>query len=75
MGVIFRVLGCTFEVHPGCIPIAVTSSVTLFADFGTDKLLQGILLGLALHHYFLDQFIWKTSKDKELAKDLKLDGA
>lgn len=75
MGVIFRVLGCTFEVHPGCIPIAVTSNVMLFADFGTDKLLQGILLGLAFHHYFLDQFIWKTSKDKELAKDLKLDTA
>ena len=72
VGVIFRVLGCTFEVHPGCIPIAVTSNVMLFADFGTDKLLQGILMGLAFHHYFLDQFIWRTSKDKELAKDLKL---
>lgn len=72
VGVIFRVLGCTFEVHPGCIPIAVTSNVMLFADFGTDKLLQGILLGLAFHHYFLDQFIWKTSKDKELAKDLNI---
>lgn len=75
IGVIFRVLGCTFEVHPGCIPIAITSNIMLFADFGTDKLLQGILLGLAFHHYFLDQFIWKTSKDKELAKDLKLQEA
>ncbi|MCR9131447.1 MAG: hypothetical protein NXI08_02695 [bacterium] len=75
MGVIFRVLGCTFEVHPGCIPIAVTSNVILFADFGTDKLLQGILLGLAFHHYFLDQFIWKTSKDKELARDLNMQNA
>ncbi|MBO6794484.1 MAG: hypothetical protein JJ895_11280 [Balneolaceae bacterium] len=72
MGIIFRVLGCTFEVHPGCIPIAITSNVMLFADFGTDKLLQGALLGLAFHHYFLDQFIWKTSKDKELAKDLNI---
>ncbi len=75
VGVIFRVLGCTFEVHPGCIPIAVTSNVMLFADFGTDKLLQGIFMGLAFHHYFLDQFIWRTSKDKELAKDLKLQNA
>ncbi len=72
VGIIFRVLGCTFEVHPGCIPIALSSNVILFADFGTDKLLLGILMGLAFHHYFLDQFIWKTSKDKELAKDLKL---
>lgn len=75
MGVVFRLLGCTFEVHPGCIPFMVTSEKMLFADFGTDKLLQATLLGLALHHYFLDQFIWKTSKDKELAKDLKLDEA
>ncbi|RNC84703.1 MAG: hypothetical protein ED557_06915 [Balneola sp.] len=75
VGVIFRILGCTFEVHPGCIPIAVTSNVMLFADFGTDKLLQGIFMGLAFHHYFLDQFIWRTSKDKELAKDLKLQNA
>ncbi|HCD52527.1 MAG TPA: hypothetical protein DEQ34_08775 [Balneolaceae bacterium] len=73
MGVVFRLVGCTFEVHPGCIPFMVTSEKMLFADFGTDKLLQGLLLGFALHHYFLDQFIWRTSKDKELAKDLKLD--
>ena len=73
MGVIFRLIGCTFEVHPGCIPFMVTSEKMLFADFGTDKLLQGLLLGFALHHYFLDQFIWRTSKDQELAKDLKLD--
>ncbi|MEP1139526.1 MAG: hypothetical protein ABJH44_04795, partial [Balneola sp.] len=72
MGVIFRLIGCTFEVHPGCIPFMVTSEKMLFADFGTDKLLQGLLLGFALHHYFLDQFIWRTSKDKGLAKDLKL---
>jgi len=73
MGIIFRVIGCTFEVHPGCIPVMITSKVMMFANFGTDRLLQAMLLGFALHHYFLDQFIWRTSKDKELAKDLKLD--
>ncbi len=72
MGVIFRVIGCTFEVHPGCIPVMITSKKMMFADFGTDRLLQALLLGFALHHYFLDQFIWRTSKDKELAKDLKI---
>lgn len=72
VGVVFRVIGCTFEAHPGCIPIVLSSDIMLFADFGTDKVLLAGLMGFAFHHYFLDQFIWKTSKDKELAKDLKL---
>lgn len=72
MGVLFRLLGCTFEVHPGCVPFVMTSDVNLFGNINTDKLLLGILFGLAMHHYFIDQYIWKTSKDKRLVKDLKL---
>ncbi|TNE74709.1 hypothetical protein EP331_00805 [bacterium] len=72
MGVLVRLLGCSIEVHPGCFPFYISSEKMLFADMGADKLFQGVLIGFALQHYFLDQFIWRTSKDKELNKDLKL---
>ncbi|AEN73824.1 hypothetical protein Rhom172_1911 [Rhodothermus marinus SG0.5JP17-172] len=70
---IFRLLGCTFDVHPGCAPFVITSEVPLFGELHTDALLKGFLIGFPLHHYFVDQFIWKPSRSKELRKDLKLE--
>lgn len=75
MGVIVRLLGCTIEIHPGCFPFYISSDEQMFGVFHKDRLLQGLLIGFALQHYFLDQFIWRTSKDKELAKDLKVSEA
>ncbi len=71
--VIFRLLGCSLEIHPGCGPFVITSNVQLFGGMNTDSLLKAVFLGFPLHHYFVDQFIWKTSKDKELKRDLKLE--
>jgi hypothetical protein len=70
---VFRLLGCTFDVHPGCIPFVISSDVQLFGAIHTDALLKGFMLGFPLQHYFIDQFIWKTSKSKSLRKDLKLE--
>lgn len=70
---IFRLLGCTFDVHPGCAPFVITSEVSLFGELHTDALLKSFLIGFPLHHYFVDQYIWKPSKSKELRKDLKLE--
>lgn len=70
---IFRLLGCTFAIHPGCVPFVITSDIQLFGDVHTDALLKGFLLGFPLQHYFIDQYIWKTSKSKALRKDLKLE--
>jgi hypothetical protein len=70
---IFRLLGCSFELHPGCTPFLFTSDINLYGSFHADALLKGFLVGFPLHHYFVDQFIWKTSKSKELQKDLKLE--
>ena len=71
---VFRLLGCTLNVHPGCAPFLITSEITLFGDLQTDALLKAALLGFPLHHYFVDQFIWKTSKSKELQEDLRIEG-
>lgn len=70
---VFRLLGCTLNVTPGCTPFLITSDIQLFGAIHTDSLLKAFLLGFPLHHYFVDQYIWKTSKNKDLQKDLKLD--
>jgi len=72
MGVILRLLGCTFEVNAGCGPLVLTSSQKLFGDLSTKELMLSIFIGIPLHHYFVDQFIWRPSKDKTLREDLKL---
>jgi hypothetical protein len=70
--VIFRLLGCALQLHPGCTPILVTSEINLFGAFNADALLKAVLVGFPLHHYFVDQFIWKTGRSEELQNDLKL---
>jgi hypothetical protein len=42
-----------------------------------EELFYGVFLGVLMHHYFVDQFIWRPSKDKNVEKSLKLahDGA
>lgn len=69
---IFRLLGCSFDIHPGCTPFVISSDMNLFGAINGDAVLKAFLLGFPLHHYFVDQYIWKTSKSKELQKDLKL---
>lgn len=72
MGVTLRLLGCTFEINPGCGPLVLTSTQKLFGDLTTKQLLLSIFIGIPLHHYFVDQYIWRPSKDKTLREDLKL---
>lgn len=72
MGAIFRLLGCSFEIHPGCGVLVLTSKQILFGTLTTRDLLAGLLLGFSMHHYFVDQFIWRPSKDSALRKDLHI---
>lgn len=74
MAAIFRMFGCSFEVHPGCGVLVMTSTEHLFGSMTTKELLYSFLIGLPMHHYFVDQFIWRPSKDAGLQKDLKLAG-
>ena len=70
---LFRLLGCSFAVHPGCTPFLISSDIHLFGTLHGDAVLKAFMLGFPLQHYFIDQFIWKTSASKELRKDLNLD--
>ncbi len=48
------------------------SQATLGPLFTISDLAIGFWWGFAFNHYFLDQKIWKLSKDKQLTKDLRV---
>jgi len=50
----------------------VVSHRTLGSLFTISDLAIGFWWGFAFNHYFLDQKIWKLSKDKQLGKDLRV---
>lgn len=70
MAVIFRLLGCRFEITEGCIPMVRTSETVLWGELTMRELFTGVFLGFPLQHYLLDQFIWRPSKDPHLRRDL-----
>lgn len=72
MAAIIRLFGCSFALHPGCGILVMTSDYAIFGAITSKELLLGFLLGFPLHHYFVDQYIWRPSKDKTLQKDLKI---
>ena len=48
------------------------SSFSLGNMFSVSDLAIGFWWGFAFNHYFLDQYIWRFSKDKRLNADLKI---
>jgi hypothetical protein len=72
MAAFLRILGCGFEIHPGCGPFIMTGDTIMFGELTTKELLYSVMIGIPLHHYFVDQYIWRPSKDKVLREDLKL---
>jgi len=75
-GVLAWSLGCLVEVEAGCMhivpPLVHSDSLPLFGRFTWQHVFFGMALGMIMHHYFVDQFIWRPSKDAQLRKDLKL---
>lgn len=72
MSLVLRFLGCSLELTPGCNPIVLTSHWLLFGQITSRELLIAFIAGFQMHHYFLDQFIWRPSQDENLARDLNL---
>ncbi|HYH94558.1 hypothetical protein [Hyalangium sp.] len=67
---LYRALGCGFGVHPGCGTF--DTKLMLGAGLSLRDLASGFIWGFALHHYYLDQKIWRVSRDAGLHRDLKL---
>jgi hypothetical protein len=68
----FRFLGCGLELFPGCSPFVSTGSMPLFGTMTWADLLAGVFIGFSMHHYWVDQFIWRPGKSEQLRKELKL---
>jgi hypothetical protein len=74
-GLFVRGFGCSIQVYDGphqCFTPTLIGRVHLFGNVYSDTLLGAFFLGFPCHHYFVDQFIWKPSKDQRLQQDLKL---
>jgi hypothetical protein len=76
MGIGAWALSCLVKVETSCmhwVPNIVESNAwPLFGDFTLQHLFFSIAVGCIMHHYFVDQFIWRPSKDSELRQDLRL---
>lgn len=72
---VLMLLSCSLGVTPGCNPLVLASQWPLFGDITWRELVVSLIFGLQMHHYFLDQFIWRPSKDQDLARDLNLHSA
>ena len=72
MGTILGFLGCLLDVIPGCSPMLLTGAIPLFGEFTIREFLFTVFLGFMMHHYLLDQFIWRPSRDSHLQRDLHL---
>jgi len=74
-GLLVRGLGCSVQIFNGaqCFTPTLVGKVHLFGSISSDTLLGAFFLGFPCHHYFVDQFIWKPSRDKNLRRDLKIE--
>ncbi|MGB0716875.1 MAG: hypothetical protein ACPGXK_13415 [Phycisphaerae bacterium] len=72
MGLFLGLAGCMLDITPGCIPVFASRDVAVFGKVGLNELMFSFVLGVLMHHYFVDQFIWRPSKDKGMREDLKL---
>jgi hypothetical protein len=66
----YRLAGCGLGTAPGCGGFSLTAP--LAAGLTASHLAQGFFWGFALHHYYLDQKIWRLRKDSRLNRDLGL---
>jgi hypothetical protein len=76
-GVLVRGFGCSIQLFNGaqCFTPILVGKFHLFGSVYSDTLMGAFFLGFPCHHYFVDQFIWKPSRDQGLRRDLKLDPA
>ncbi|MES2643264.1 MAG: hypothetical protein V4850_27520 [Myxococcota bacterium] len=64
----YRLPNCGFGSPPGC----ATGTTPLFAGLSLPVIGETLFWGFALHHYFVDQYIWRPSRDTRLRADLRL---
>jgi len=74
MGLTLGYLGCVLDVNPGCLPVIGSRDILLFgSELSMNEIFYGVFLGVLMHHYFVDQFIWRPSRDQNIRRDLKME--
>jgi hypothetical protein len=71
-GAVMGLAVCGLDVQPGCAPLVASGQVAVFGSVTWRDALFGIFLGFLMHHYYLDQFIWRPGQDERLRRDLQL---
>lgn len=71
-GSVMGAVVCGLDVQPGCTPLVTSSQLTIFGTVTWREALFGVFLGFLMHHYFIDQFIWRPGHDATLRRDLQL---
>lgn len=72
-GILAWAFGCYLGIQPiGCIPLVASGEILLFGTITLQHLLASFALGFLMHHYFVDQFIWRPGKDAQLRHDLNV---
>ena len=58
--------------HPFAVGPNWLASLRVGEQFYVTDFAIALAFGVAIHHYYLDQKIWKVSKSKKLSKNLKM---
>lgn len=66
-------LGCLINRVPVCETGPALGQMTFLGDTTWIAFFVMLTSGIQMHHYLLDQFIWKPSRDARLREDLKLE--
>lgn len=68
-------LGCLLNRIPVCQYGPPLGESTFLGETTWIVFFVVLTSGLQMHHYVLDQFIWKPGSNKQLRKDMKLEQA
>ena len=70
LGGSLRLFGAALGIFPDLPSLIDSARVVLFGEVALQDLLLTCMLGIAMHHYWLDQFLWRPSRDGALRADL-----
>jgi len=71
-GVVLGLLACTLDGGIGVLDALRSSTPILFGVIGLRDILLATLQGFFIHHFFIDQFLWKPGRDAHVAGALEL---